>query len=283
MFRLFRYLKPFLPQVLLIVVLLFIQANADLALPDYMSRIVNVGIQQGGVEEVIPEALRRSTLERLALFLTPEEQADFQGQYRLVDRSSLDYAAYLQKYPALARETVYVLQSADTAALERLRPAVARALLIVFGIEQLQAHPEQAQALMPGWTGLDLSQLPPGTDPFALLRGWSAEQRAQLGTFVDRRFAALGGERALLQAAARAVQAEYRALGMDMLQVQNTYILGVGGQMLLITLLSTVATVTVGFLAARVAAALARNLRHLFLPKSCRSPVPNWTVSPRPP
>ncbi len=264
MFRLFRYLKPFLPQVLLIVVLLFIQANADLALPDYMSRIVNVGIQQGGVEEVIPEALRRSTLERLALFLTPEEQADFQGQYRPVDRSSPDYAAYLQKYPALARETVYVLQRADTAALERLRPAVARALLLVFGIEQLQAHPEQAQALMPGWAGLDLSQLPPGTDPFTLLRGWSAEQRAQLGAFVDQRFAALGGERALLQAAARAVQAEYRALGMDMLQVQNAYILGVGGQMLLITLISAVATVTVGFLAARVAAALARNLRHLF-------------------
>ncbi len=264
MFRLLRYLKPFLPQVLAIVALLFIQANADLALPDYMSRIVNVGIQQGGVEHVIPEALRRSTLEHISRFLTPEEQADLQGQYRLVDRSSPDYAAYLQKYPALDREPIYVLQSVEPAVLEKLRPAVARALFIVFGVEQLRAHPEQAQTWMPGWGGLDLSQLPPGTDLFALLSGLSDEQRAQLGASIDRRFSALGGERALLQAAARAVQAEYRALGMDMLQVQNTYILNVGGQMLLMTLVAAISTVTVGFLAARTAAGLARNLRHLF-------------------
>ena len=267
MFRLLRYLKPFLPQVLVIIALLFIQANADLALPDYMSRIVNVGIQQGGVENVIPEALRRSTLERLSLFLTPAEQSDLRAQYVLVDRSSPDYPTYLQKYPALDREPVYVLRDTGPAALEHLRPAVARALLIVFGIEQLQAHPEQAQALMPGWSGLDLSQLPPGTDLFALLSGLPEEHRVQIGAAVDRRFSALGGERALLQAAARAVRAEYLALGMDMLQVQNAYILGVGGQMLLITLVSAVATVTVGFLAARTAAGLARNLRHLFFAK----------------
>jgi len=264
MFRLLRYLKPFLPQVFLIVVLLFIQANADLALPDYMSRIVNVGIQQGGVESVIPEALRRSTMEHLSLFLTAGEQAGFQAQYVLVDRSSPDYSTYLQRYPALEREPIYVLRNADPEVLERLRPAVARALLIVLGVEQVQAHPEQAQAMMPEFSGLNLAQLPPGTDLFALLARLPGEQRARIQEAVEGRFAALGGESALFQAAARAVRAEYQALGMDILAVQNAYILGVGGEMLLVALLAAAATVTVGFLAARVAAGLARNLRRLF-------------------
>ncbi len=67
MLRLIKYTKPFLPSILLAIVLLFVQANADLALPDYMSRIVNVGIQQGGVENAVPLALRQSTMERLTL------------------------------------------------------------------------------------------------------------------------------------------------------------------------------------------------------------------------
>ncbi|MCX7682284.1 MAG: hypothetical protein N2508_10055 [Anaerolineae bacterium] len=67
--RLFPYIQPFTLLILAIMVLRFIQANADLSLPDYMSRIVNVGIQQGGVEEVLPQAMRRTTLDHLLLFL----------------------------------------------------------------------------------------------------------------------------------------------------------------------------------------------------------------------
>ncbi len=265
--RLFPYIKPFALMILSIIVLLFVQANADLALPDYMSRIINVGIQQGGVEEAVPQAMRKSTLDHLLLFLTEEEKTDVLARYALVDSSSPDYSVLVKEYPALAQGPIYVLQAADPATVGRIQTAMARALIIVSGVEQIQAHPEQAQALMPGMAGFDLSKLPPGTDLFALLARLPAEQQARIREAVNQRFEAMGGEKALLQAAARAVRAEYEALGMDVLKIQNAYIMRVGGQMLLITLVAAGAAVIVGFLAARTAAGLARNLRHLFFAK----------------
>ncbi len=265
--RLLKYLKPYTLFVLSIIILLFIQANADLSLPDYMSRIINVGIQQGGVEEAVPRAMRPTTLDHLLLFLTDEEKAEIPNLYVRVDASSPDYGALVQKYPALTQGSIYVLRTTDPAALERIQVPLARALVIASGIEQVRAHPEQAQALMPGMAGFDLSQLPPGTDLFALLARLPAQQRARIGQAVDQRFEAMGGEKALLQAAARAVRAEYEALGMDVLRIQNAYILRVGGQMLLVALVAAAATVIVGFLAARVAAGLARDLRRLFFEK----------------
>ncbi|HEY76379.1 MAG TPA: ATP-binding cassette domain-containing protein [Thermoflexia bacterium] len=270
MLRLLKYLKPFLPLVLAAIVLLFVQANANLALPDYMSQIVNVGIQQGGVEEAMPEALRQTTMERLRLFLTDEEFDEVLAQYTLVDRSSPDYEAYLEKYPALAEEPIYVRTTSDPETIERLSPVMGRAMLIVFAVERIQTNPEQAPALMPGMEGFDLSQLPPGTDLFALLRSMPAERRAAIGEAMDLRFEPLGGEKAMVQAAARAVRAEYEALGMDVARIQTRYILRVGGEMLLVSLIAAVATIAVGVLAARTAAGLARDLRHLFFEKVMR-------------
>jgi len=81
--RILKYFKPFVVSLMIAVALLFLQANADLALPDYMSRIVNIGIQQGGVESALPEAVRALTWDRLSLFLTEEELADALAHYTL--------------------------------------------------------------------------------------------------------------------------------------------------------------------------------------------------------
>ncbi len=258
MLRLRRYLKPYLGLVLVSVALLFLQANADLALPDYMSRIVNVGIQQGGVERPVPEALRTSTMDHLGLFLTDEEKAELLSSYVLVDRSSPDFSRQVVRIPALEKEPVFVVKPDRVATLQGLAPVIARGLLVVRAVEQIQANPAQAQSMFPG---LDLSRLPPGADLFALLESLPASQRARVVALVDQRFAALGGEKAILQAGARAVLQEYEALGMDTLGLRNSYILRVGGQMLLIALVSAAATLTVGFLSARVAAGVARDLR----------------------
>lgn len=106
MTHLAKYLKPFIAAILLTMLLLFAQANADLALPDYMSRIVNVGIQQGGVENAVPEALRQVTLERLFLFMSAGDQALVQAHYTKVDTASPDYATYVTRYPALVNEAI---------------------------------------------------------------------------------------------------------------------------------------------------------------------------------
>jgi len=75
MIRLFKYLKPYILLILLAIALLFVQANADLALPDYMSKIVNNGIQQGGVENAVPQAIRQSEMNKLVIFMSADNQA----------------------------------------------------------------------------------------------------------------------------------------------------------------------------------------------------------------
>src|SRR5512135_3448443 len=102
MLRLAKYLKPYLPLLLLAIALLYVQANADLALPDYLSKIVNVGIQQGGIENAVPSAIRQVEMNRLVIFMKSNEQQMVLADYRLVDKGSPDYDTYLNLYPALA-------------------------------------------------------------------------------------------------------------------------------------------------------------------------------------
>jgi len=254
-----KYLKPFIAAILLTMLLLFAQANADLALPDYMSRIVNVGIQQGGVENAVPEALRQVTLERLFLFMSAGDQALVQAHYTKVDTASPDYATYVTRYPALVNEAIYVRGSVDADTLAQLNPILARAFVALAGMEQLLADPSRAAALG-SQMGFDLSQLPPGMDLFTVLANLPAAQRMQLLATINERFAALD-ENMLTQMAIQAVKAEYAALGLDTGGLQMGYILRTGGLMLLFTLLSISCNIGVGYLSARVAAGLGRNLR----------------------
>src|SRR3982751_2696141 len=114
MIRLAKYLKPFLPLILLSILLLFVQGMADLSLPDYIAKIVNTGIQQGGVENAVPKAMRQSEWNKLTLFLSADEQTEVLANYTLVTSDSPDYAADLKLYPTLATEPVYVLKSGMT-------------------------------------------------------------------------------------------------------------------------------------------------------------------------
>jgi len=259
MTRLAKYLKPFLPIVLLAIVLLFVQAMADLTLPDYMGRIVNVGIQQGGVEDAVPMALRQSTMDKLKLFLSDDEQQEVLAAYTLVDESSPDYDAYLQQYTVLADEPIYVLSDTDAAHIEQLNPILGKAFLAVTGIEQVMADPSKAAELGAG-SGFDMSSLPEGTDPFALLSSLPAVMRTPILNAMNERFAAMD-DSMIVQSAVGAVKTEYAALGMDTANLQNSYILNTGLVMLLLSLVSAASTVAVGFLAAKVAAGSARDLR----------------------
>ena len=270
MTRILKYLKPFTFLLILSIALLFAQANADLALPDYMSRIVNVGIQQSGVESPAPNAMRQVTMERLALFMTAEQKAEVLAQYRLVDSSSPDYAATLDLYPVLANAPIYVLRATDAATLTRLEGILAKPLLVVFGLEQAAQNPEQAASMFGNLGGFDPSKLPPGMDLFTMLESLPEAQRMSLVASVEERFASLGGEKALRQGAARAVVAEHEALGADAQRLQNNYLFRVGGQMLLIALISAVATILVGLFSSRIAAGLARDLRRFLFEKVMR-------------
>ena len=260
MLKLAKYLKPYLLLLALAIVLLFAQANFDLALPEYLSRIVNTGIQQGGVEDALPAAIRASEMDRVVLFMNDADKASVLAAYTLVDSSSADYATLVEEYPTLASEPIYVLNKLDQAEIDRLNPIVAKALLAVSGIEKALADPAAAAEMSGAFGGFDLTKLPPGMDVFTMLAQMPASQREQISASMDEKFTALG-DTMIVQAAVGAVKNEYKALGMDTDKLQNNYILNVGGWMLLLTLASGTCTIIVGYLSAKIAAGIARDLR----------------------
>lgn len=259
MLRIRRYLKPYMLMFVVSVILLFAQANFDLMLPDYLSRIVNTGIQQSGVDSIIPEAMRQETLDRMLLFLDEEAATAVRNAYTLISPSDNAAADYVESYPLLQEEPIYVLNALSDDELETLKTPVAQALLVVSGLQRAMDDPEAA-AQMGGGQGFDLSQLPPGTDLFAMLGQLPAAQREQIVAGMNERFAALG-ERMVEQTAVTAVKAEYEALGVDISKLQSRYIWRMGALMLGITLLAAVCTVSVVYLSAKIAAGVGRDLR----------------------
>ena len=259
MIRIAKYTKPYLLLILVTIALLFIQANADLALPDYMSKIVNNGIQQNGVENAVPVAIRQSEMDKLTIFLSSSEKEQVLSHYTLVDKNSPDYSKYVQDYPALANQPVYVRNPIDKTEIATLNPIMGKALLVVTTIQQIQADPSKAAAI-PGGFGIDLSKIPPGTDIFSMLQNLPEKQLTQMTSGINEKFATLG-ENMVNQMAVAAVKNEYTALGMDVGKLQSNYILNIGGIMLLLSLVSGAATIIVGLLASRTAAGMARDIR----------------------
>jgi len=265
MLRLVRYLRPYLLSILIAIALLFVQANADLALPDYLSKIVNNGIQQGGVDNAVPVAIRESQMGRLLIFMTAVDRAQVLDSYLLVEPTSPEAEQYIKHYPALTEVPIYVLQEVDQAEIDPLNSIMGTAWFVVSSIEQITADPSQAASIGQG-LGFDRSRIPAGTDVFALLAQMPAEQLSQIGAAINDRLAALG-DTMVAQMAFRAVKAEYEALGMDTAKLQRDYILRIGGTMLLISLLGGACTVSVGFLASRTAAGAARDIREAVFKK----------------
>ncbi len=259
MLRLIKYIKPYLLLVLAAIVLLFIMANADLALPDYLSRIVNVGIQQNGIETGIPDAIRESQFNQVLFFLTEEEQALIQNSYQLVDAASPDYDNLVSVYPALADEPVYVLKDLSPAELEQLEPVISKGMVTLLGFRQALENPDQA-ALMTADLPFDLSQLPEDIDPGSMLSMIPEAMQAQLKEGLSEQLESMP-ETLRSQMAAEAVRQEYVALGVDLTPIQTNYILRVGGIMLLLTLLAGTTSITVSFLAGRASAGVARDIR----------------------
>ena len=251
MLKLLRFLRPFLGSVVLIFALLFVQAMTDLELPDYMSRIVNVGIQQQGIAGPVPEAIRDSQLHNLTLLMNETDAAEVLQSFRLLDRNSLgeaEYADYIARYPLLAQENLRIPEDGAvlSAAAEN---ALLRAETMLYF---LNSGSEKVSQM--------ISNLPAGTDIFAFLAKLPASAREQMLAQANEALAGIS-DSILTQTAVLAVISEYEAIGLDQSALQNRFMWQTGGMMLLIALLGSLCSVTVGLLAARVAAGFARDLR----------------------
>jgi ATP-binding cassette subfamily B protein len=198
-------------------------------------------------------------MERLNLFLSEEDAAAVRASYTLIQPGSIEADNYIESYPLVADEAIFVLDDISQEERDALSAPLARSLLVVSVMEQVMANPEQAAEML-GGDNIDLSALPPGTDIFALLAQLPAAQRAELSSGANEQFAALG-ESLINQTAVIQVKAEYEALGANIAQQQSSYILRIGAVMLGITLLSAVATICVSFLSAKIASGIGRDLR----------------------
>ncbi|MEF9991169.1 MAG: ABC transporter ATP-binding protein [Romboutsia sp.] len=232
MFKLIKYLKKSTMSIFVIVVLLVVQAVCDLSLPDYTSKIVNVGIQQGGVENAVPSVIRESTLDKLMIFMSEDDKNEVLDNYTLLDNPSKS------GYKDLEDEKIYTLNTKEEETIDSLNSIFGKPMIIVSGFE---AESKGAEALN------QLSIIP----------------KEQLKTMVDsmeKKFEDMP-ESMITQSAVSFVKSEYENVGINTEKNQNMYILIAGAKMLGIALISMMATVCVGYLGARVAAILGKDLR----------------------
>ena len=237
MLKLMKYLKKSIGYIAVIVALLFLQAYCDLSLPDYTSRIINVGIQQKGIEDGVPEKMRASTFDSLLSFMEEDAAEQVKDDY------------------TLNSDNIYELR-VDISEEEReeLNNTLSKPMLLL-GMTQVQGDESQNVA---GMLGLDMSEAETAAaqDPQAAAQ-MQAEMLEAAGEKVDEM-----PDSIVTQAAVAFVQAEYEAMGTDMDAVQMDYIKKAGIQMLLLAFVIMAASICVTFLSARVAAALGHDLRN---------------------
>ena len=262
MLKLIKYLKNSIVPIIMIIILLIIQASCDLSLPSYTSNIVNVGIQQGGVERVTPKAIREEQLKNLELFMSEDEIEEIEINYSKIDRMHLsenEYEEYSKKYPAISNESIYELSTKDNETVEKLNSIFAKPMIILSTLEGKDERSEQIRKAMLS----ELSSVMPIDENVDLIEVFQQLPKEQLEKITEgflSEFDSLPNTM-IEQAAVSFVKSEYNQVGINTEAMQNKYILITGGKMIFIALLSMAATILVGFIAARVAAGLGRDLR----------------------
>lgn len=251
MLKLIRYLKPYTVFIIVAVALLFVQAMAELALPDYMSNIVNVGIQQGGIEDAVPEAISKEAFDNVSLFMSGEDKQKALSHYDLITKDSATYEENLKKYPALESKDVYVLKPGEIEDRQALSLIFGKALMAYSGVKNGMTGSNGSFAPPEGFN------IPEGANVFLLMRLMPEAQRLEMLNQIDSMVEVMG-ENIVSQSAALVVKEIYEELGVDTTKLQSAYVLSTGLVMVLVTLLSTLSTIMVAFIASKIAAASAR-------------------------
>ena len=242
MLNIFRHLAKHWATILAVVVLLLVQANCDLALPSYTSDIVDVGIQQGGVENGLPGSARQTTLDALSVLMSGEDAAALDAAYGPADENGV--RALLD---TVTEEQQAALADALTTPDVALYMAAAAQSASRQGVETALPEPQDLDSAA---AMLSAAAAAPGFDHEALLTRLSGAAGSLDETTAET----------LASQAVQLVRLEYQAQGIDG-DVQMHYLLTTGGEMLLVALLMAAAAISVGFLASRVSAAVGRDLR----------------------
>ena len=253
--NLFKYAASYWKAMIAIVLILVVQAYCDLSLPAYTSDIVNVGIQQGGIEDEVPRQIATEEMEKLLLFVSEDNQQTVLDAYT-EDNTSYKKEAYVLKD--------YVAEDEDT--MEDLKDILQIPMMMTSGIESgsdtTKQMEDKLKEQMSQGMSQGMSQSVPLDDMsmFDLLKMLPAEQRTVMVEKIEEQMSEMP-DTILDQAAVSFCKSAYKDLGMDMDQTQIHYLLKTGGQMAALALLGMVASIMVAFLASRVGASAGRDLR----------------------
>lgn len=250
--KLFQYMGMYWKTVLLVFLILIVQAYCDLSLPAYTSDIVNVGIQQGGINEPVPKAVSREGMERILILLPdPEDQEKVLDAYE-EDFSSYDKEAFVLK-EGMQEET-----EEGGEAYDELSELLGLPMMLIQGFSSGSDTTEQIQAQL--MAGIPAEMVPEDGDVFDILGMLPPEQVEQMLEEIRSQTADMP-ETILEQAAISYVKTAYQELGMDMDQLQLGYLTRTGAKMIGLAFLGMLSSVLVGLLASRVGAASGRDLR----------------------
>ena len=273
--NLFKYAASYWKAMIAIVLILVVQAYCDLSLPAYTSDIVNVGIQQGGIEDEVPRQIATEEMEKLLLFVSEDDQQTVMDAYT-EDNTSYKKEAYVLKDS--------VVEDEDT--MEDLRDILQIPMMMTSGIESGSDTTKQMEDKLKAQMSQGMAQsMPQGADQtmpegmqqgetqaesqavslddmsmFDLLKMLPTEQRATMVEKIEEQMSEMP-DTILDQAAVSFCESAYKDLGMDMDQTQIHYLLKTGGQMAALALLGMAASILVAFLASRVGASAGRDLR----------------------
>ena len=273
--NLFKYAASYWKAMIAIVLILVVQAYCDLSLPAYTSDIVNVGIQQGGIEDEVPRQIATEEMEKLLLFVSEDDQQTVMDVYT-EDNTSYKKEAYVLKDSVAEEENT----------MENLKDILQIPMMMTSGIESgsdttkrmedklkeqmsqgmAQSMPQGADQTMPEGMPQSESQTESQAvslddmSMFDLLKMLPAEQRATMVEKIEEQMSEMP-DTILDQASVSFCRSAYKDLGMNMDQTQIHYLLKTGGQMAALALLGMAASIMVAFLASRVGASAGRDLR----------------------
>jgi ATP-binding cassette subfamily B protein len=261
MFKILKNLTENWVSVIIIICLLCVQAWADLTLPEYTSKIVNTGIQSGGIENVAPIAIRESQMDKLLIFTDDDET--ILSSYTLLSKENMDeeeYTKQQEKYPILETENIYIINENITEEQqENLNSIIANPLMIASMLEQEEIT-SQLKELKFNNFGDDQQVQLDNFDVMQVLNSLPEEQLnkviEQMNNTIDEKLGTMTE-----QAAISVVKEEYKAIGINTDNIQNAYIASIGLQMLGVAFISMVSAIVIMLLSSRVAAKLGKTLR----------------------
>ena len=263
MTKIFKQLARHWAVCLVVFALLFVQAYCDLALPDYTSKIVDTGIQQGGIESPLPQTVRQSTLDTLSLLMSEEDAQKLQNayQYYLQDDGVLQLRSDLTEDERTALEDAVTTPDIVLymAAAQAANTPAGQSSMGMTGLAEMPSASADTDTETTTPTAADLDTV---CSQFAAMSQMPGFDRSMLQKQLDSAMSQLDSTllENLKSQSLLLVQLEYEAQGVAR-NVQMQYLFRVGGQMLALTLLMVAVAVAVGFLASRVSAAIGRDLR----------------------